>query len=289
MTSPIPHNWQVPEVFRERMGSQAGRQRCMTHAGHLLVILHDIPDPETPEKREARLYWRGPDGGWLSSAGGPPGIGPLRGHVETFVEAASRLEARGDEADSADDWFSLVHAAGPMLRSARNMHRALQEAREAAKSDRELITVRDLAGDAERAFELVHAHAQEGLDYTIARRAEEQSRDAQHMLEAAHRLNMIAAVFLPVTAVATLLGMNLRHGLEDWPAPVTFWLTVGLCFVMGLWIKASMPRPPARDNADEPKPRPKQTAKAKPAGKPGNKQGGGGGGGGIKVRKAAPP
>ena len=250
-SSPIPHNWQVPEVFRERMGALAGRQRVMLHGGHILVILHELPDPETPDKRVAQLYWRTPDGKWQASAGGAPGIAPLRAHVEAFVEAANRLETLADEADSADDWFSLVHAASPMLRSAHNLHRTLQEARDAVKDDRALITVRDLAGDAERAFELIHAHAKEGLDYTIACRAEEQSRDAQHMLEAAHRLNMIAAVFLPVTAVATLLGMNLHHGLEDFPAPMTFWLTVGLCFIFGLWIKASMPRPPSRAAADE--------------------------------------
>lgn len=262
MTSPIPHNWQVPEKFRERMGSHAGRQRCMVEAGHLLVILHDIPDPETPAKRDAKMFWRSPDGTWQASTGGPPSIAPLREHVEAFVAAAERLESRGDDARSADDWFSLIYAAGPMLRSARNMHRTLQEAREAAKSDRALIAVRDLAGDAERAFDLIHAHAQEGLRYTTAKRAEEQAQGAQHMLEAAHRLNMIAAVFLPVTAVATLLGMNLRHGLEDWPAPVTFWSTVGLCFLLGLWIKTSMPRP---TTPEPPPPRPtKGPAKANP-------------------------
>lgn len=260
---PIPHTWPVPEVFRERMGSLAGRQRVMLHAGHLLVILHEIPDPETPDKRSARLFWRSPDGTWLASTGGAPGIAPLRAHVESFLEAAMRLEARGDEADSADDWFALVQASGPMMRTARNLHRTLQEARDAARTDRDLITIRDLAGDAERAFELGHAHAQEGLEYTIARRAEQQSRDAQHMLEAAHRLNMIAAVFLPVTAVATLLGMNLRHGLEDWPAPVTFWVTLGLCFIFGLWIKASMPRPPA-PAPDKPKGARKGAAKPGP-------------------------
>lgn len=261
MTSPIPHNWQVPEKFRDRMGNHAGHQRCMTEAGHLLVILHDIPDPETPARRDARLFWRNPEGTWLASSGGPPGIGPLRDHVEAFIEAADRLEARGDTARSADDWFALIYAAGPMLRSARNMQRTLQEARDLAKSDKALIAVRDRAGDAERAFELIHAHAQEGLRYTTAKRAEEQSQGAQHMLEAAHRLNMIAAVFLPVTAVATLLGMNLKHGLEDWPAPVTFWATVGLCFILGLWIKASMPRPPS---PAEPPPPPKPESTKKP-------------------------
>jgi hypothetical protein len=265
MTSPIPHNWQVPEKFRDRMGSHAGHQRCMVEAGHLLVILHDIPDPETPDKRDARLFWRNPEGTWQSSAGGPPGIGPLRDHVEAFVESASRLEERGDHATTADDWFTLIYASGPMVRCVRNMQHALQEARDAAKADKALIAVRDRAGDALRAFELIHAHAQEGLRYTTAKRAEEQAQGAQHMLEAAHRLNMIAAVFLPVTAVATLLGMNLKHGLEDWPHPVTFWATVGLTLVLGLWIKASMPRPPLHPEPP-PKPEPVKPGK-KTAGK----------------------
>lgn len=265
MASPIPHNWPVPESFAERMGSHAGKQRIMTHAGHLLVVLHDVPDPATPEKRAARLFWRNPEGTWLTSTSGAPGIHAVRAHVESYIDAANKLEARAEAADSADDWFSLVRSTSPLLRSARNMHRTLQEAREAAKNDRDLISVRDLAGDAERSFELLHAHAQEGLDYTIARRAEEQSRDAQHMLEAAHRLNMIAAVFLPVTAVATLLGMNLSHGLESWPAPLTFWVILSLCFVMGLWIKSSMPRPPAREPANKSAGR----SKAKPKGKSG--------------------
>ena len=273
MASPIPHNWPVPDSFTERMGNHAGKQRIMTQGGHMLVVLHGIPDPATPEKREARLFWRNPEGTWLASTSGAPGIASLRAHVDAFIDAANRLEALVDAADSADDWFSLVRSASPLLRSARNMHRTLQEAREAAKGDRDLISVRDLAGDAERSFELLHAHAHEGLDYTIARRAEEQSRDAQHMLEAAHRLNMIAAVFLPVTAVATLLGMNLSHGLERWPAPLTFWVILGLCFVMGLWIKASMPRPPARQPATSRAAELTIKSAGKPKGKPKGKSG----------------
>ncbi|HEY8380012.1 MAG TPA: hypothetical protein VIK91_26160 [Nannocystis sp.] len=242
MSTPIPQHWQVPEVFRERMGAHAGRQRCMAHAGHLLIIVHDVPDPVTPEKRTAKLFWRDPVGTWLCSAGGA-GIGTLQAHVESFIEAAHRLEMQGDHAQSADDWFAVIQRAGPILRTTRNLHRTLQEAREAAKTDKGLITARDLAGDAERAFELIHSHAQEGLRYTSARQAEEQARGAQHMLEAAHRLNMIAAVFLPVTAMATLFSMKFPNGLEGLPAPWTFWTILTLSFSFGLWIKASMPRP----------------------------------------------
>ena len=110
----------------------AGRQRCMLHAGHLLVILHEVPDPETPDKRSAQLYWRSPDGKWQASAGGAPGIAPLRAHVETFVAAANRLETMGDGADSADDWFALLprllddSAVRECERSRKDLDRAAQ-------------------------------------------------------------------------------------------------------------------------------------------------------------------
>ena len=39
-TTLLPAPWQVPSVFRERMGTQVGRQRSMVADGHLLLVLH---------------------------------------------------------------------------------------------------------------------------------------------------------------------------------------------------------------------------------------------------------
>ncbi len=252
MSSPIPHNWQVPQVFRDRMGAHAGRQRCMTADGHVLIVLHDVPDPGRRQRRDATLFWRAPDGKWSCSAGGPQTIAPLQQHVQAFLDAATHHEQLLEQAVTADDWYALVHATVPLARATANMRDALQEARDAAKLDKALITVRDLAIDAARAFELIHVHAKEGLDYTSAKRAEEQSKNAEHMLVSAHRLNLIAAVFLPVTAFATLFGMNLRSGLEGVGDPWAFWVLVAVSLLCGLIIKSSLPRPPAPVEAARP-------------------------------------
>ena len=53
--------WQVPGVFRSRIGERAGRQRVMTADGHLLFILHKVPRAGTAE-RESALFWRSPLG-----------------------------------------------------------------------------------------------------------------------------------------------------------------------------------------------------------------------------------
>lgn len=241
-TSPIPANWSVPPIFRARMGATAGAQRSMFADGHLLVVLHEIPDPEFPHRRDAKLFWRDPNGRWSSSAG-PTTSDPasLRLHVESYVALAEKLESLGDDAADADDWFALVYAATPAHRAARNMHRALQQARELAVNDPDVIGLRDQAGDAERAIELIVDHAREGLAYASAKKAEAQVVAAHEATRAAHRLNLIAATFLPVTAVATIFGMNLSSGLDQVGGVWLFWAVVAIAVVLGLVVRLGLP------------------------------------------------
>lgn len=222
MTSPIPHSWELPPIFRERFGARAGRQRTMTHDGHTLIVLHEVPNPNEPDMRSAKLFWRKPDGSWQSSGSSSTTIAPLRSHVESFAEASERLETRLEKASTATDYFGVLHESAPLLRTARNLCRALQEAREAVGADRDLIAVRDLAQDTERACELLHGYAKDGLEFTIARNAEQNARNTEHVIHSGHQLNLLAALFLPITALGSLLGMNLMHGLETWNAPWTF-------------------------------------------------------------------
>ncbi len=244
MANPIPHNWDVPQIFRDRIGTRAGRQRVMHADGHLLVILHDVPDPAEPDVRNGRLFWRKPDGTWKASASGATSIAPLRAHVEAFDAAADQLEEQVDKAKKAKDWFEVLRMSAPLLRSARNMSRALQEARELAKTDKELIAVRDAAQEVERALELIHGHARDGLEFTVARNAEENVESSRHVVESGHRLNLIAAMFLPITALGSLLGMNLVHGLETWEKPYAFWAVALVAFLLGVMVRASLPKPP---------------------------------------------
>ena len=242
MSKVIPHNWDVPKVFRDRLGTHAGRQRTMHADGHLLIILHEVPRAEDPE-RTARLHWRKPDGTWKSTGSGATNIAALRAHVEEFAAAVDQLEARAAAAKRASDWFELLHDSAPLLRAARGMTAALQEARDLAKADVQLIALRDTAQDIERAVELIHGHARSGLDFTIAKSVEDNADNSRHVLESGHRLNLIAATFLPITALGSLFSVSMTHGLEQWNSPYTFWAFAALAFLLGFIVRASLPKP----------------------------------------------
>ena len=210
----------------------------MVAEGHLLLVLHKLPEPGIPE-REPLLFWRDAAGEWKTTGSGS-GLAELTGHLDDFTVQVDRLEEQLQLPASSSNYFDVLQKSGPWLRSARNMQRALQEAREAIPGDRYILNARDRAVEVERALELLHADAKNGLEYMIARQAEEQARHSAGILRTGHRLNLLVAVFLPVTALASLFGMNLRHGLERFDSPAFFWgvLIVGL--LLGLMVKSTV-------------------------------------------------
>lgn len=241
MSNVIPHNWDVPQIFRGRLGTHAGRQRTMAADGHLLIILHEAPKPDVPA-RAARLFWRKPDGTWKSSGSSAANIAALRAHVDEYTAAVDAMEAKVQKAKRASDWFQLLHESAPLLRAARNMSAALQEARDLAKTDSALISIRDQGQDIERAVDLIHNHARSGLDYSIAKGSEDNAQNTKHVLETGHRLNLIAATFLPVTALGSVFSMQLEHGLEHAYAPWVFWGIAAGAFLLGLIVRSTLPK-----------------------------------------------
>ena len=238
MAQVIPDAWQVPNRIRQRVGVQAGRQRAIVEEGHLLLIVHELPKDDEVT-RAAKLFWRAPDGTWRASGAGQSGGLPvLKRHLETVQQALHQLDARVDGGKSAQDFFTVLNAATPLQRSARNLHKALQEAREGV-DDREIIALRDSAGDLERAAELLVGDARNALEYTVARNAETQAANGQRAVDAQHRLNLLAALFFPVTAIGSILGTNLHTGIEHAP-PAVFWLVLVLAFASGLVIRNSL-------------------------------------------------
>jgi hypothetical protein len=227
----LPVAWEVPAEFRDRLGEQAGRQRVMTADGHLLVVLHEPPGPDTA-KREGRYFWRDPAGRWTPSGKSPgqPGLGELLAEFERKLDALQRDE---DAAKTARDYFDLLNRLNPMVRTARNLHAALQAAREAVPDDRLLLVWRDRAYAIERSAELLHNDAKNALDFAVAQRAEEEAESTRRVEAAGHRLNVMAAFFFPLATMAAFFGMELRNGLEPWdekyaPLPVLGILGVGL-------------------------------------------------------------
>lgn len=236
----IPPTWSIPEAIRARLGQTTyGRQRAIVEEGHLLLVLHKPPDADDTA-REGLLFWRSPAGDWQFSRGGP-GPGGLKRHVQTYAEIENKLAADYESATNTDALFDLVESLTPLARAARNMHQALQAAREAIKGDPFLIEMRDLAYEIERNCDLLLQDAGNAIHYRTAREAEEQARLGREALRASHRLNMLAALFFPLTAIASLFGMNFAHGLDE-RSPVMFWIVfavgTGLGFAMKGWVLA---------------------------------------------------
>ncbi len=231
-TSVIPSDWDIPDGIRSRVGDGAGRQRALAEEGHLLLILRELPSAiETV--RVAKVFWRTPNGIWRADvAGRPGGFEVLQEHLQAFHRILQALDTRVDASASAQDFFAVLQYATPLSRAARNLHRALQEARDAIH-ERELITLRDTAGELERLAELVVLDAQNGLGYTAARNAEEQARNGQRALDAQHKLNILAALFFPATAIGSILGTNLQSGLEH-EATLLFWFIFLAAFAVGV-------------------------------------------------------
>jgi hypothetical protein len=207
----LPLTWQVPEEFRLRLGEQVGRQRLMQADGHLLLVLHAPPSADA-DVREGRFFWRDLQGRWT----------PI-----------DHLQAAEDQAKTARDYFHLLNRLNPLVRTTRNLYETVQNAREAAPDDRQLLLWRDRAYVVSRSAELLHSDARHALDFAIAERAEQEAESSRRSATAAARLNMLVACFFPIATLAAIFGVNLRHGLEPWdeqygPFPLAIILGGGL-------------------------------------------------------------
>ena len=235
----LPAMWDVPQIFRDRLGNTVGRQRAMLADEHLLLVLHAVPKADQAH-REGCFYWRQPDGSWSSTESGN-GLASLERHLENFREAVEQLEEKEINAKSSQEYFTLLETLAPIHRSACNLLQVLQEARKMVPDDRRLINLRDQAYDLQRNAELLYQGLQNAMTYAVARRAEEQAIASEKMSRAAHKLNMLAAFFFPLVTLSAIFGTNLVHGMESakfWPWPFVGLIAVGLTWgvVLRSWI-----------------------------------------------------
>ena len=243
MKRPVPSAGALPESIRSRLGDSAGRQRAMLHHAHLLIIAHEPPKPSDTDRR-ARLFWRQPHGQWDVSAVGA-GVGALHRHDE-FAKRIDVPEARLHTVDDAEDYFVVLREGTPLHRTVRHLHQALQQAREAVPADHQLTLARDRANDLERADELMIGDAQHGLAYITAKRS------GEALARAGHRLDLLAALFLLLTAIAAVFGMSLEHGLEYRWAPWPFWLILMIGMTIGFLFKGAVARGTRRTTGSAP-------------------------------------
>ena len=238
----LPTTWNVPAAFRNRLGIKTGRQRAMAEDGHLLLVLHAPPKPEENDRR-GRFFWRSPEGQWSSQEFGS-GINALSKHLDEYDDAIARLDQQEQRATEAADYYDVLEHVAPICRSCGNLHHVLQDARKMSPDARELINLRDRAYELERTAELLFTGTQHALDYVVAKRVEEQADDSQRMAVAAHRLNVLAAFFLPIATLTAIFGVNLEHRIEDYcPAPIPFLAVLGLGLTLGIVLTLFIIRP----------------------------------------------
>lgn len=234
----LPYDWALPNQIKERFGTKSsGRQRAMVADGHLLLVLHKVPKRDM-QRRDAFFIWRKPNGEWVYSSGGN-GLMALRRHLQAYSADEEQFRQEYEKATDAEDYFRILETVPPLRHAAKNLHITLQAAREGIHEDRDIIDLRDWAYDIERSLDLLYEDTRNALDFNIARRAEEQARLSMQELQTAHRLNVLAAIFFPLTAIASIFGMNLPSGLEHSPHWV-FWfifiLGIGLGFYIREWV-----------------------------------------------------
>jgi len=229
-------NWTLPSEIESRLGDTSyGRQRAILGGDHLLIVLHLVPAPGEIE-REALVILRKPDGRFLAN-GFEGGDHQLRKLLTDYRARFEQLDSIYDAANTPDALFALLEQLVPVNRASTHLADALQSARDLVKEDRLLIAVRDEAYEVSRSFDLLVADARLKLDYRMAKDAELQSMQGARLAAAQHKLNVLAACTLPVTALAGILGMNIAHGLED-RSPLVFWVVLVLGFLIGFAVKA---------------------------------------------------
>ena len=170
-------------------------------------------------------FWRNAEGGWSASNGGK--LDAMGAHFEVFEKALARLTEAEYKASSAREYHDVLTELTPICRTVRHAKEVMQKAREAMAEDERLIDLRDRAAGLERTADLLLQDAGYGLNFTVARRSEEEA-------DAARRLNVLAAIFLPLTAATGLFSMTMKSGTGFEDLPSSFWLVGGGGLFVGL-------------------------------------------------------
>ena len=230
----LPAGLDIPLEIRTHIGDRAGRQRELVADGHLVMVLHKAPVSRL-KHRESVFFWRPPSGDWRSTERSQPKT-VLDAMITEYEDAIDSLSEAHESATSATQKFSVLERVGPLNRAIRNMTDTLGKANatiENAEAESELQKFVDHASDVARACELLQEDARNSLDFHIARQGEIQAAHSREVEKTTHRLNTMATMFLPLTAMASVFGMNLRSGLEQAPAWM-FWAIMGGSMFAGI-------------------------------------------------------
>ena len=211
----LPAIWDLPQEIRHRVSKHQGRQRAMEAEGHILFILYRVPQPRTNERHVVYL-WRKPDGTWEFSERGT-GINALSGLLQEYEQVVEEMESRQESAKLPEHWYAIVERIGPVQRAIQQMYVTLQEARRTIPDLEQQAALQgpcDQASNLVRGCDQLLADAKISMDFFATKQSYIQSLVSRDQARAAFRLNILAALFLPLGTIAAVFGMNLQHGLE---------------------------------------------------------------------------
>lgn len=225
----LPKDFEIEESLQNQLSGRPGSQRYLEGEKEGLLFVHEVPEPKVPE-REALVFWRRADDTWLGPEG-TEGLKELSRLFDRYQVVIDDYEAQIDETEEIGKVFEIIRHAGPIARSTRNLLAALEAAVPSDEDNRILMGFRDRAREMQRAAELLYHDAKLTLDFWHAESAEESRVAAEHLGRIVFRLNMMAGFFLPLVAVAGLLGMNVEipEFLQPW-----FWAILGCGLTLGV-------------------------------------------------------
>lgn len=213
----VPSTWRLPDAFRRRLGARVGMQRVMHDEGHLVIVAHDVPGSNERHRRGV-LFWRKPDGSWAASNGDVGNIA-IELLLKKYDEEITQFELDEVQAQDAKQYLRVVEGLSPVARSIQNLSSVLQDARKHLPEATELIDLRDRAYELARTAQLNYQMTRDAMDVSMIRRSEENARIADRQAQATHRLNLLAAFFLPLATISGIFGTTLT---DNWPWAESF-------------------------------------------------------------------
>lgn len=231
----LPDHFHLEPEVLEQLSGRPGQQRCIEGSEELLLVLHEVPQPKTSE-RKALFFWKRHDGSWRQPSGS--GLGDLGALLDRFSSAIDAHERTLERVNSSARIFDVMQHAGPLARTTRNLVKALDQVLQIDADDHEIRNHRDHACEIEMAAELLNTSAHIALDFRVAQCSEDQALSTALLTRLAVRITLLVGVCL---ALAALAGVFVAHEKIPVFVHAVFWVVVSLGLATGgiwLWLRA---------------------------------------------------
>lgn len=156
------------------------------------------------------------------------------------MKRITELDAALELAEGPVAIHDVIDEAAPAARAGRHVQQVLSELRKALPDDLEILAIRDLAVEVERAGDLLMQDAKSSLDFMIAKSAASQATEAMKAANEAKKLNRLAAFFFPLMTIAAVFGMNKPSEILE---NSMIWVVVAVGLFLGSIVCSMLKRP----------------------------------------------